>query len=229
MEVELFELVGDGDRRFSPYCWRTRMALAHKGIAAEYLPVGFTEKDKIAFSGQELVPVLRVDGKVVSDSWEIACWLEENFPDRRSLFGGAIGKGQARFFHEWAPHMLAPVMRTILMDIFDRVRPEDRDYFRASREARFGKTLEQLDATRGEYRDAIDKGLAPLRALLARQPFLCGDAPAYADYILFGHFQTVAIVSPEAVILPGDALHDWCETLRDMFGGLGRQFGGTAA
>jgi glutathione S-transferase len=228
MAVELFELTGDDDRRFSPYCWRNRMALAHKGIEADYIPVGFTEKDKIAFSGQELVPVLRDGENVVSDSWQIACWLEDTYPDRPSLFGGGIGRGQARFFHEWAPFMSAPIMRTILKDIFDRVRPGDRDYFRASREARFGKTLEQLDATRGDYRDAIDKALAPLRALLTHQPFLCGDAPAYADYILFGHFQTASIMSPEIFVEPGDALHAWCEKMRDLFGGLGRQFGGTA-
>ena len=226
MTVELFELVGDADRRFSPYCWRTRMALAHKGIEADYIPVGFTEKHKIAFSGQELVPVLRDGEIVVADSWAIACYLEDTYPKLPTLFGSDIGRGQARFFHEWAPHMSAPIMRSILMDIFDRVRPEDRDYFRASREARFGKTLEQLDATRGDYRDAIDKGVAPLRALLTHQPFLCGDAPAYADYILFGHFQTASIMSPEIFAAPGDVLYDWCEKMRDLFSGLGRQFRG---
>jgi hypothetical protein len=32
MSLKLFELVGtDAARPFSPFCWRTRMALAHKG------------------------------------------------------------------------------------------------------------------------------------------------------------------------------------------------------
>lgn len=32
MSLKLFELVGiDASRPFSPYCWRARMALAHKG------------------------------------------------------------------------------------------------------------------------------------------------------------------------------------------------------
>jgi len=78
MAVELFELVGDDDRRFSPYCWRARMALAHKGIEADYIPVGFTEKDRIAFSGQQLVPVLR-DGEKIPDSGEASLLhLKEN-------------------------------------------------------------------------------------------------------------------------------------------------------
>jgi glutathione S-transferase len=41
MAIQLFELVGQDDRRFSPYCWRTRMALEHKELAYETVPVRF--------------------------------------------------------------------------------------------------------------------------------------------------------------------------------------------
>ena len=45
----LFELCGaDDDLRFSPYCWRTRLALAHKGLPVETIAWRFTEKDAIA-------------------------------------------------------------------------------------------------------------------------------------------------------------------------------------
>ena len=34
MAITLYDLAGaDEHRRFSPYCWRTKMALAHKGLA----------------------------------------------------------------------------------------------------------------------------------------------------------------------------------------------------
>ena len=62
MSLKLFELVGiDETRPFSPYCWRTRMALAHKGLPAETIPWRFTEKGAIAPHGSEKVPVL-LDG-----------------------------------------------------------------------------------------------------------------------------------------------------------------------
>ena len=62
MAIKLYDLAGaEPDRRFSPYCWRTRMALAHKGLEVETIPWRFTEKDAIAFSGQGRVPVL-IDG-----------------------------------------------------------------------------------------------------------------------------------------------------------------------
>ena len=80
--IKLYELAGaEENRRFSPYCWRIRMSLAHKGLAVDCLPWRFTEKEKIKFSGQERVPVL-VDGDhTVSDSWQIAKYLEAEYPD----------------------------------------------------------------------------------------------------------------------------------------------------
>ena len=92
MSITLHELAGaEDDRRFSPFCWRVRMALLHKGLAFEALPWRFTDKATIAFSGQEKVPVI-VDGdRVVSNSWKIALYLEETYPDRPSLFGGQTG------------------------------------------------------------------------------------------------------------------------------------------
>src|SRR6266446_7829836 len=59
MAIKLYDLAGaETDRRFSPYCWRARMALAHKGLEVETIPWRFAEKDAIAFSGQGRVPVL---------------------------------------------------------------------------------------------------------------------------------------------------------------------------
>src|SRR5690242_12399708 len=93
MSLKLFELVGaDAQRPFSPYCWRTRMALAHKGLAAESIPWRFTEKAAIAVHGSEKVPVMLDGDRAVADSWTIANHLEDAYPDRPSLFGGAGGR-----------------------------------------------------------------------------------------------------------------------------------------
>ena len=116
MTRKLYDLAGaDADRRFSPYCWRAKLALAHKGLEVETVPWRFTEKDVIAFSGQGRVPVL-VDGeKVVSDSWTIANYLEDTYPDRPSLFGGAGGRALARFVNSWADMVqLAGMIRLVL-------------------------------------------------------------------------------------------------------------------
>ena len=74
--MKLYDLAGaSDDLRFSPNCWRIKMALVHKGLSAEAVPWRFVEKDAIAFSGQKTVPVLVDADTVVSDSWEIAQYL----------------------------------------------------------------------------------------------------------------------------------------------------------
>src|SRR5215472_3487657 len=102
MTLKLFELVGSDDRRpFSPYCWRTRMALAHKGLEANSIPWRFTEKSAIAPHGSEKVPVLLHDDTAIVDSWVIANYLEGRFPHRSSLFGGAGGRAVFRLINSW--------------------------------------------------------------------------------------------------------------------------------
>ena len=152
MARTLYELAAaDTAIRFSPYCWRTRFALAHKGLPVEAVPWHFTQKDRIAFSGQDRVPVL-VDGEtVVSDSWEIARYLERTYPDTPSLFGGAGGVAHALFINAWADQTLqAAISRLIVADIVTALRPEDQGYFRDSRERLFRKSLEAVVEGREE-------------------------------------------------------------------------------
>lgn len=223
MALTLFELTGADDRRFSPYCWRTRMALAHKELEAEIIPCKFTDKALIAFSGQERVPVLRDGDTTVADSWRIACYLEDAYPDRPSLFGGAIGRGEARFINAWTDQTLhARLIRLIVKDILDHACPEDRAYFRDSREKRFGATLEEIQAPRDENRKAFNAALAPLRGVVEEQSFVCGDMPAYGDYIVFGAFQWSRGISPYQIIDGNDPVHAWRERMLDLFDGLAR-------
>src|ERR1700741_2651642 len=103
MTLKLYELVGtDAERPFSPFCWRTRMALAHKGLAADSIPWRFTEKAAIAPHGSDKVPVLLHGETPVVDSWAIANYLEDSFPDRPSLFGGDGGRAAMRLINAWA-------------------------------------------------------------------------------------------------------------------------------
>lgn len=86
MAITLYDLAAaDEDRRFSPFCWRTRLALAHKNLAVDSVPWRFTEADKVAFSRQGKVPVIVDGGKTVFDSWTIADYLDATYPDRPLL------------------------------------------------------------------------------------------------------------------------------------------------
>jgi glutathione S-transferase len=220
----LYDLAGaDPARRFSPFCWRSRLALAHKGLAVETIPWRFTEKEKIGFSGQGLVPVLVDDGRVVHDSWAIACWLEEEYPDRPSLFGGAGGRAMARFLNSWADGVLHPgVARLVVADIAALLAPADHAYFRESRERRFGMALEQVVAERERGVEGFRRDLLPLRLTLRAQPWLGGEAPNYADYIVFGAFQWARVCSPFLLLAADDPVAEWRGRMLDLFGGLAR-------
>jgi len=66
---------------------RVALALAHKGLKVESVWVPFEDRTKVRkVSGQDLVPVLVDDGKVVIDSMEIVRYLEERFPDAPPLY-----------------------------------------------------------------------------------------------------------------------------------------------
>ena len=67
MAIQMYDLAGaESDRRFSPFCWRTRMALAHKGLEVETIPWRYADKPKLAaLANWERVPVI-VDGYVAT-------------------------------------------------------------------------------------------------------------------------------------------------------------------
>lgn len=225
MARKLYELVGiEDDRRFSPYCWRSRMALAHKGLPTESVPWRFTDTEAIRFSGQGRVPVL-IDGeRTVFDSWTIATYLEDSYPDKPSLFDGLTGRAMAAFFNNWVGSAVHPALvRVILMDIHDHLTDKDKAYFRTSREKAFGTTLEAVVQDRDAKLAAFRQVLQPVRSTVQQQFFLAGDAPKYADYILFGVFQWARAISPIHLLEPDDPVAAWRERLLDAHGGLARQ------
>lgn len=220
MALTLFELGGLDDRRYSLFSWRTRLALAHKGLAAEFKPVRVSDKAAIAFSKQDKVPIL-VDGdQVIHDSFRIAQHLEAHHGGD-SLFGGETGAALTRFVNAWVDRALIPRLAPlVVIDVAGIVDEADALHLRRVMEKAFGKPLEELAANRDKDIAGFRRLLDPARASLRSQPFLCGSRPAYADYILFSPFQWARIISPFEVLEAGDALAAWRERMLDLFDGL---------
>jgi len=211
----LYDLAAaDPDLRFSPYCWRVKLALTHKNLDYETVAWRFTEKDKIAFSGQTKVPVL-VDGETtVHDSQTIAEYLESHYPDQPSLLGAPACRGLISFIKQWTELTLHPaIVRIILPDIFPQLDPTDQPYFRRTREAAFGKTIEQMAAERDSHLPAFQEALAPLRRTLSQQPFIAGSTPNYADHIVFGALRWAACMSRTALFAEDDPITTWMAAL----------------
>ena len=222
--LTLYELAGaDRQVRFSPHAWKVLMALAHKGLCADRVPLRFADKDKIAFSGQTLLPVLVHDHETVSDSWRIALYLEERFPTQPSLFQGDGAAAVTRFVNSWADTQLLPaVARIILMDVYHCLDTEDRTYFRTSREKHFGMALERVVADQPARLAELRMALRPLRHMLRKQDFISGNVAGYADYCVFGMFMWAHCCSAVELLEVDDVITTWRARLLNEFGGLAR-------
>lgn len=225
MAILLYDLVGaDAGRPFSPHCWKAKMALAHKGLEFDTVPTPFTSVPKVEGGTSKTVPVIRDGDKVVADSFAIALYLEDAYPDRPTLFGGAGGKAMARFIERWSQLTLHSFKgAAAVLDIHQRLDAPDKAYFRQSRETRFGKTLEDVTAGRDAGLAAYRASLEPLRSMLAWQPFIGGSSPLFADYIVFGAFQWVRVISTYPFLEDGDVVGEWFERCLDLHGGLARK------
>ncbi len=223
MTIQLFDLAGTDDNlRFSPFCWRVRMALQHKGLPYDTVLWRFSDKAKIAATGQGAVPVIVDHGRMIHDSWTIANYLEDTYPER-PIFGNATARGSALLLKFWAERTLHPLLvRILILDIYAAIRESDRPYFRETREKRFGMTLESLAGEPEKNIELVRTALEPVRLTLAEQPYICGETPAFADYIVFGALQWARCVSPKRIFADDDPIYAWRERLLDAYAGHAR-------
>ncbi|MGO1766860.1 MAG: glutathione S-transferase family protein [Advenella sp.] len=185
--IRLYELcANDPDLVFSPYCWRIRLALAHKRLAFDSVSVGFMDKDKIAFSGSRLVPVLTDGDTVVSESLDILEYLDSTYGQAPLGLDSESGRARVRFISELILRHITPqIFKPALMAIYEAQPDCAKGYFRESREQRFGCTLEQLHGT-ASAADA-SRALAALEAQLKNIPYLDGTQPGATDFVVVSH------------------------------------------
>jgi glutathione S-transferase len=89
------------------------------------------------------VPVLVNGDRWIAGSWIIANYLEDTFPDSPSLFGGASGRDLTRYYSSLADSLGAAIFPFVAFNIWQHVADKDREYFRASREKRVGKSRKE--------------------------------------------------------------------------------------
>lgn len=173
---------------FSTNVERVALALAHKGIAVEWLDVDPDDRSELVrVSGQEFVPVL-VDGDVVlPDSTAILEQLEERFPEPPLYPADPARRAELRVFVDW----------------FNTVwkRPPNLIVFEESKA--------EPDATRiAALTKRITDALPVFEALLTGRDFLFGDRLTAADVVAFPFLKYAAIWEE------GDE-HRFHEVLRD--------------
>jgi glutathione S-transferase len=213
----LYDLAAaDESIRFSPYCWRIKLALAHKNLEYETIPWHFTDKEA---TGYDEVPVL-VDGdRVISNSQDIAEYLDEAYPNEPPLYGDPPASALTNFVRSWSEQVLQPALAPILMpDIFPKLAARDQVYFRTTREARLDCTIEELATRRAGAIAAFQATLAPLLGTLKGQAFIAGDTPGYADHIVFGALQWARLMSSTPLLDEAGPLPGWMDAVLETYG-----------
>lgn len=216
--ITLYDLAFDKDLRPSPYCWRVKLAMKHKGLKWRDEPCGFTEKQKIAFAQATTYPVIHDGTKVVKDSWAIAQHLDLAYPDK-PLFPNDPGRNYARFVNGWADTVVHAAMFPLVVgDLVSKVKPADMEYTVKSRGDRLGTRdfagFQKAARERGPA--AVRAALEPARRVLREQKFLAGETPAYPDIILYGTFLWPTTICPDYEMLEkDDPVYAWRERMRE--------------
>ena len=137
--IRLYQLVLANGLAISPYVWRIRYALAHKGLAVEEVPLGFAAIAAGPAGGFKTVPIIEDAGRVVGDSWAIADYLEAAYPGR-PLFAGPGERALAAFFDAWFQReFMRRMFGLYVLDIHDQAATKASSVgprSRASRERR---------------------------------------------------------------------------------------------
>ena len=219
--MKLYELVGyDRGHGFSPFVWRAKMALAHKGIKYEIVPLHFSEiAETLSFADSKTVPVL-VDGEtIVSDSWDICCYLESEYSSGPAIFQSV--PAAKLFNYQMGMPLLAPLFKTIVADIFEIIHDDDKEYFRSTREPRLGCTIEEAESDHQASLAIFKSNLLPYDQYFKIEDFLGGNEPTYQDFALYGMFLWARAVSSKNILDGSEQVSNWISRMDQLYDGIG--------
>lgn len=113
--------------------------------------------------------------KPVQDSWDIAVYLEEAYPNTPSLFHGNIGLH--KFFYDYSSNHIVPLLfKMCVLHVAENCGNDQvKHWFRKNREERFGAKLEDFAGDNNKIIPALKQALVPIHNVLTDYPFMTGD------------------------------------------------------
>ena len=125
-------------------------------------------------------------GRVVSDSWNIAKYLDEQYPETHRLFPKHTLAFQALFndFVWGGQGLFIDVFMNCVVETVASLNPPTAEHMRASRERWFGRKIETFASE--EHWKNIEQGFAKLATILeenghGKNTFFGGDTITYSD------------------------------------------------
>jgi maleylpyruvate isomerase len=156
---------------FSTNVERVALALGHKGLAVEWVDVDPADRTPVReVSGQDLVPVLEEEGRILHDSAAILEYLEARYPDPPLYPRDEARRAEA----------------TLLIDWFNRVWKRPPNLL----------TVRPDDERASEWAEELEQSRDLFEALLADRRYLLGDEFTAVDAIAFPFLKYGLIFDP---------------------------------
>jgi glutathione S-transferase len=195
LELYQFEL--------SQYSEKVRLILDYKGLAYRKIEVtpGIGQVELYRMTGQRQVPVLKDGSRIVSDSTEIAKYLDYQYPDRPLIPTDPKQRGLCLLMEEWADESIGIKSRKVLFGALSQDRNLRKsilpsttpDIIRSLVEAAPSDLMKALGFGVGYGPDVVKSAetdlkqdLEALCLLLADSRYLLGDRPTLADLAVAG-------------------------------------------
>jgi glutathione S-transferase len=184
----------------SHYCEKVRLILDYKELAYQKVEVvpGIGQLELFQKTGQRQVPVLKDGETFIADSTAIAEYLERTYPDKPILPTDTKQQALCMMLEGWADDVFGLDARKGLISCISQ-NPSFRTAFLPDATPAPLKTLisglpvnllGNLAAPVGlgveTVRQAIQKDLRYLMAILGTQPYLLGEHPTLADFAVAG-------------------------------------------
>lgn len=141
----------------------------------------------------------------VSDSERIIKYLDETYPDTPRLFPEGTEAFQSLFSSLVFPSVVVPLLLILVSRISVLLNPRSEKYFRSTREAMFGKKLEEL-GSESDWQ-TLENGLMRIKASMeangpGKDLLLMGDKIVYSDLFLASALTWARVVA-------GEESEDW--------------------
>jgi len=219
--ITLYDIPGTSPsaKGWSINMWKARYALNYKGIPYKTTWVEYVDIES-TFKGAEIAPTAKkADGSDqytcpaisdpagpfrTTDSLRIVEYLDKAYP-KIPLFPHGTKGLQKVFMDEVDQRMVVPLMPLLLVDSWKQLNTASSEYFRETREKRFGKKMEEF-CPEGPEREAAYKkaetGFSKIASYLDENgdaPFVTGNEIVYADLYLGSFLKWMKTVSENEV------------------------------
>lgn len=205
----------------SHYCEKVRLILDYKGLDYRKIEVtpGVGQLELLKIAGQRQVPVLKDGDTVVSDSTEIAMYLERKYPEKPIIPSNPLEKGQCLLIESWADECLGLKGRKALIGALNHypsfrtsILPKEvPDIFKNLLGAVPGELLDFLGTGVGlgsdalkEAKKGLEQDLQALSLILSERPYLIGNQPTLADFAVAGLSMYLRFPSGNYLDIPND-------------------------